>query len=258
MRRNRAFSFKAPVKILLHALIFFFLAFSASAASEDEPVKRTHPLDGSWRWNFTMPDGSTSRPKLELSVENGKLSGNLRFRPGTQTRITNAVLSGDKIRFEIVRYRDGQAIVTTYSGKWTDQLIKGTIESNWAGEKQSYEWEAKRGHVGVEGSWRWQTSFRGGNPFTVRADLEQDGEIVTGSMPFRGFGGRGRGGKIDIKNGSIKNGEIYFETEFGTDEDKRVTIYKGKQTGDVIEGTIERTNSEGEQVTDDWYAKRAD
>jgi len=248
---------KASLKIFCQACVFLFIALRALAAADDEPAKRTHSPDGSWRWNFTMPDGSTSRPKLELSIENGKLTGNLRFRPGTLARITNAVLTGDKIHFQVVRYRDGQAIVTTYSGKWTDQLIKGTIESNWAGEKQSYDWEAKRGHVGVEGSWRWQSSFRGGNPFTVRADIEQDGEIVTGSMPVR-FGGRGRGSKIDIKSGSIKNGEIYFETEFGTDEDKRVTIYRGKQTGDIIEGTIERTNSEGEQVKDDWYAKRAD
>src|SRR5262249_29165079 len=152
---------KGYAKILLHLLGFFAIALSAPAASEDEPAKRTHPLDGSWRWNFTMPDGSASRPKLTLAFENGKLTGSITFRPGTETRITNAVIDGDQIRFQVVRQRDGQVVVTSYSGKWTDQLIKGSIESNWAGEKQTYAWEAKRGHVGVEGTWRWQSSFGG-------------------------------------------------------------------------------------------------
>ena len=61
---------------------------------------------------------------------------------------------------------------------------------------------------------------------------------------FAGFGRRAQ--KTDIKNGSIKNGEVYFETEFGTDEDKITTIYQGKQIGDTIEGTRKRINADGE------------
>src|SRR5689334_10041587 len=87
-------------------------------AAEDEDAKPTHPLDGSWRWNFAMPDGTTVRPKLVLAVKNGKLTGTTSFRAGTEAPITNAVLNGDQLRFDVVRDRDGQQIVTTYSGKW--------------------------------------------------------------------------------------------------------------------------------------------
>ena len=52
--------------------------------------------------------------------------------------------------------------------------------------------------------------------------------------------GRGRS-KIEIKNGSIKNGEIYFEIERGPAENKVITRYTEKQTGDKIKGTIETT-----------------
>ena len=33
--------------------------------------------------------------------------------------------------------------MTSYSGKWSDQSIKGKIESDWAGEKQTFDWEAE-------------------------------------------------------------------------------------------------------------------
>jgi hypothetical protein len=231
---------------------FLFVGISQIFAAEGTNSRSVHPLEGSWRWNFTMPDGSTSRPKLVLAVEQDKLSGSIRFRPTTETRITNAALNGNQIRFQVVRQRDGRPIVTTYSGKWTDQVIKGTMESNWAGEKQSYDWEARRGHIGVEGTWRWEVSFGGGRPFSMRVDLEQDGEIVTGSMPgFRG------GRKTEIKNGSFKAGEIYFETERGEEENKTVTVYRGKVIGDTIEG-IRETTADGEVRESDWFAKRSD
>jgi hypothetical protein len=202
-----------------------------------------------------MPDGTASRPKLVLAVKDGKLTGNTSFRPGTEIPITNAVLKGDQLRFQVIRERDGQEIVTTYSGTWTPKLIKGKVESNWAGEKQSYDWEAQRGHVGAEGTWRWPFFFRqGSRPFQARVDLEQDGETLTGSMPAFGRGRR----KTEIKNGTIKNGEIYFEVERGSDENKQITIYKGKQKGDTITGTIEFTDFEGEERKDKWDAKRVD
>ena len=240
---------------LAYTLICLLFAVSRLNGADAEPTEPAHPLEGSWRWNFTMPDGTTSRPKLVLEVTKGKLTGVISFRSSTSARITNAVIDGDHLRFQVVRQRDGHPIVTTYSGKWSTNDIKGTVESDWAGEKQSYAWEAKRAHIGVEGRWQWQVSFGGGRPFTMRVDLEQDGEILTGSMP--GFGRRAQ--KTDIKNGSFKDGEVYFEVEFGTNEDKTVTIYQGKQFGDTIEGTRKRMNADGElDREDEWYAKRAD
>jgi hypothetical protein len=224
-------------------------------AAEEEAEKPVHPLDGAWRWSFTMPDGTASRPKVVLAVKQGSLTGIASFRPGTETPITNAVLKGDQLKFEVVRERDGQEIVTTYTGTWNAKSIKGKVESNWAGQKQSYQWEAQRAHLGAEGTWRWPFSFRtGGRPFQARVDLEQEGETLTGTMP--GWGRSTR--KTEIKNGTIKNGEIYFETERGSDENKQVTIYKGKQKGDTIDGTIEFTDFEGNERKDKWEAKRVD
>jgi hypothetical protein len=195
-----------------------------------------------------MPDGTTSRPKLILATENGKL-GTTSFRPAPR-RSSPTQFCGDELSQVVASARTKKSSRPTLANG--GKSIKGKIESNWAGDKQSYDWEAQRAHEGAEGTWKWPVTLRG-RKFEARVDLEQDGEILTGTMPVFG---RGRS-KIEIKNGSIINGEIYFEVERGPADNKIVTKYTGKQTGDKIKGTIE-TTVDGEERKSDWEAKRVD
>ena len=243
---------KTRLTVLAYGLTLLLDPFQQPAYAAETSGKATPSIDGTWRWTFTMPDGTTSRPKLILATENGKLTGTTSFRPGTETSITNAILRGDELSFQVIRKREDQEIITTYTGKWNGKSIKGKVESNWAADKQSYDWEAQRAHEGAEGTWKWPVTFRG-RKLDARVDLEQDDDILTGTMPVFG---RGRS-KIEIKNGSIINGEIYFEVERGSADNKIVTKYTGKQTGDKIKGTIE-TTVDGEERKSDWEAKRVD
>jgi len=229
---------KTRLTAIVYGLALLLCPFHQPAHAAETSGKTTPAIDGTWRWTFTMPDGTTSRPKLILATENGKLTGTTSFRPGTETSITNAILRGDELSFQVIRKREDQEIITTYTGKWSG--------------KQSYDWEAQRAHEGAEGTWKWPVTFRG-RKLDARVDLEQDDDILTGTMPVFG---RGRS-KIEIKNGSIINGEIYFEVERGPAENKIVTKYTGKQTGDKIKGTIE-TTVDGEERKSDWEAKRVD
>lgn len=244
--------------ILVCSVAHLLLTLGRAADADEEVSKPTHSIEGCWRWNFTMPDGATTRPKLILAMRNGKLTGTTSFRPGSETSITNAVLSGDELSFQVIRRREDQDIVTTYRGKWSGQEIQGKIESNWAGESQTFDWTAQRAHLGVEGTWQWTNFFggfggRGGRGFVMLVALDQSGEILTGSMPgFRG------GRRTEIKNGTMKHGELYFETERTFEETTFVTKYSGKQTGDMIKGTIESTTLDGEERKTDWVAKRVD
>jgi len=205
--------------------------------------------------------------RLEWFIQNRKdLASNVAsMNPtGVGERRLMAIVNGDQLRFDVIRDRDGQQIVTTYSGKWDTNSIKGKVESNWAGEKQTFDWTAQRAHMGVEGTWKWNRSFgRGGGGrgrgFQERVELEQHGELLTGFMPGFAFGGR-QAPKIEIKNGVFTNGVVYFEVErqrFGSDE-KITSYYEGKQHSDTIKGFISTTNFDGEEVEYDWEAKRAD
>ena len=160
--------------------------------------------------------------------------------------------------------------MTSYTGKWSEKTITGKIESNWAGEKQVFDWEAVRAHVGVEGVWKWTNSFfagfgggagrapgaRGGGGrgrgFESRVELEQEGEKLTGKTVGARFGR-----PAEVSNGSITNGEVYFEIERTFGETRSVTKYRGKQSGDTINGTME-SEFDGEERVIDWEATRED
>lgn len=242
------------------------------AESADAPdLKKAPTLEGTWRWDFVMPDGTTNRPKLKFSVDEGQLSAKTSFRPGAEVSVTNLSVNGDQVSFQVVRRRADRDVVTTYSGKWSDQSIKGTIQSDWAGEKESFPWEASRAHHGVEGMWRWTNSFFGGfgggggggggggrgpgrgRGFESRVELEQDGERITGKTVST----RGPMGSIAITNGVFTNGFIYFEIERTFFETRSVTKHFGKVSGDTIKGTLEsEVNGEDREI--DWEATRID
>src|SRR5262249_17537278 len=114
-----------------------------AAVSAQEYPRSTPTIEGTWRWQFPMPDGSVANPALKLALTDGKLTGTSSFRGGSETPITNAVLKGNEIYFQVVRDRDGHEVVTTYTGKWADKMIKGKIQSNWSGEAQTYDWDAE-------------------------------------------------------------------------------------------------------------------
>ena len=187
--------------------------------------------------------------------------------------MTNLVVNGDQIRFQVIRRRAGQDVVTTYSGKWNEQAIQGKIESDWAGERQTFDWEATRAHHGVEGVWRWTNSLFGfgnrggggggggggrgpggrGRGFESRVELEQEGERITGKT----VSSRGPTGSVAITNGVFTNGFIYFEIERTIFETRSLTKHFGKVSGDTIKGTMEsEVNGEDREI--DWEATRMD
>lgn len=235
---------------------------SADAAD----LSKAPTLEGTWRWNFVMPDGTTNRPKLRFAVDAGRLTGKTSFRPGSEIPVTNLVVSGDRVSFQVVRHRSDRDVVTTYSGRWTDQVIEGTFESDWAGEKQAYDWQATRAHHGVEGIWRWTNSFFGGGGggggggrgpggrgrgFESRVELEQEGERITGKTIST------RGPSVTITNGFFTNGVIYFEIERTFFETRSLTRHQGKVAGDTIKGTME-SEVNGEEREMDWEATRVE
>lgn len=236
--------------------------------SADAPALAKAPtLEGTWRWNFVMPDGTTNRPKLRFTVDEGNLFAKTSFRPGTETPVTNLLVSGDQVTFQVIRRRPDRDVVTTYTGKWDEKAIKGKIETDWAGDKQTFDWEATRAHHGVEGVWRWTNSFFGGfggggggggrgpggrgRGFESRVELEQEGERITGKTLSS------RGPSVTITNGVFTNGVIYFEIERTFFETRSLTKHTGKVTGDTIKGTLE-SEINGEDREIDWEATRVD
>jgi hypothetical protein len=110
----------------------------------DAPRTRS-PLEGTWEWEFTMPDGGTVTPRLRFRTKDGELTGTSRFRRGSEMALKNITLKGGQVSFDVVRERDDEEkVVTHYQGRLSGDTIKGKMTSRMNGAEQSYDWVAKR------------------------------------------------------------------------------------------------------------------
>jgi hypothetical protein len=228
--------------------------FAACGLSLMAAEQATQPsLNGMWQWKFTMPDGGEVSPRVRFKTKDDHLSGTSRFRAGSETPLTNIVLKGNDVSFDVVRKYEGETVTTHYSGKLNGDSIKGRITSHAGGEEQTYDWDAKR-LIGIDGAWRLYVDYGSDWPDESRLTLKQEGERVTGKL-------RGRRGETDIHHGRFKDGRLSFEVErpaFGGAE-KSTNRYHGRLTNDALAGKVEmnRFGRSGRQ-TNDWDAVRAD
>lgn len=230
--------------------VFFLLVCPAVWAADTLGIPPT--FTGNWHWKFTMPDGTEVSPTVKLTQDGDKVTGVSRLRSGTEAHITNGVVSGDTVVFEVVRRHHGDTVVTRYAGTREGNLIHGKVESNWSGDAQSYPWEARR-QAGIEGTWKWTVEYRGVK-YPTSVTLKMENGKLTGSMP-----GLGRNAKpVEIKNATYKDGDVEFEVERGNAQLKLHSRFQGKLQGDTIKGTTESTLGEAEPREDDWDAKRAE
>jgi len=267
-RANEGFMKTQFIKIFTLASLAL-LAAPFVFAADDATAKS--PLDGTWHWEFTMPDTGKVKPALRVKTEDGVLTGSTRFRAGTSTPVTNLTLNGDQVSFDVVRERDDEKTVTHYSGTLKGDKIQGKMVSNWAGEEKTYDWDAVR-YTDIEGTWKWRFGFGGrpggggggpagggggggrfggGGDITLTIKREQ-GDRISGklSMP--------RLPDSEIKHAHFNNGEVRFTIERERDgEIVSTNFYRGKFSADSIDGYY--TSDFGGRVrTNEWRAARAD
>ena len=218
-------------------------------------TSRSEPsLQGTWHVEFPGDDGEILKTKLRIKQTGDRLAGTSVLREQIQAPLTNGLVKGHSFRFEVVRERENEKVLTVYEGSVNQDTMQGIAFSQWSGGKLERPFIAKR-FSGIAGTWKWKGSFRRGQQtnrtFEIRLNLEfKDGKL-SGSMP--GFGGRPN----PIRNPTFQNGEISFEVERGQGERRSVQYFQGKLTQDVIQGKI-RTVSEDEEYTSDWEANRDD
>lgn len=116
-------------------LLSLLLASAALAADADP--------SGTWKWTATF-NNQSREVTLKLKLEGDKLTGSMPGRNNTETAIENGKFENGKISFTVTRERNGQKFTSSYAGELKDDTIKGKIESERNGEKQSRDWEAKR------------------------------------------------------------------------------------------------------------------
>ena len=108
---------------------------------------------------------------------------------------------------------------------------------------------AAQGKADPTGTWKWEVTFKDQKrEQTLKLKLE--GTKLTGTMP-----GRKDGQETKIEDGKFEDGVVSFTVTRERGDQKFVTKYKGKLTGDTIKGTTESERG-GETQKRDWEAKR--
>lgn len=256
---------------------FFVLGALAlvSLATHAADSKPRPPLDGTWRWDFAMPDSGVAKPTLKVKTEDdGKLSGAARFRSGSSTPVKNLKLAGDQVSFDVERERDGEKIVTQYRGTLRGDQITGKIISKWTGAEQSYDWNASR-FADIEGVWKWRPTFNtnapGGGPGAGQGARRpggggpRGGGLGEATLTLKREEGDRLSGKLnagrtdqEIKHAHYKDSDVTFQTERERSTGEMSTNwYWGKFNGDAITGQY-TTDFSGEIRTNEWRALRGD
>lgn len=104
------------------------------------------------------------------------------------------------------------------------------------------------------GTWTWTRQGQDGQSREQSMKLKLDGEKLTGTVAGRARGG-GEATDSPIEEAKLKGDEISFKVTRTFNDNKIVTKYTGKISGDTIKGKIEFDRN-GETQSRDWEAKR--
>ena len=136
-------------RLLAAALVVAVVAVAALAQAQDtekaaKKKGRTRPNPtGTWTWTVTFGDQKRDMT-LKLKLDADKLTGVMVGRDGTETKIQDAKYQKGELSFTVVRVRNEQKMISKYTGKVSEDAIKGKMEFGPEGQTQSRDWEAKR------------------------------------------------------------------------------------------------------------------
>jgi hypothetical protein len=111
---------------------------------------------GTWTWESKRKgkDGNevTVKQSMKLELKDGKLTGTVSGggRGGKaggkamDSKIEDGKFKDDELSFTVTREFGENKFVSKYSGKVTDDTIKGTITTDFNGKENKQEFEAKR------------------------------------------------------------------------------------------------------------------
>lgn len=107
--------------------------------------KRAKAADvaGTWKIALTTDDGQSFDVTAKFERDGESLKGTY-SGPAGDADISDIQVDGDKVKFKVVRERDGQEIVVEYSGQIEGDAIKGKADFDLAGQTGTFTFEGKR------------------------------------------------------------------------------------------------------------------
>lgn len=124
-------------QLVVATLVVAFVGLSGMLQAEE----KANPT-GTWKWTVTRGDQKFDMT-LKLKLDGKKLTGAM-VRNDQETPIQDGAFKAGQVSFKVVREREGRKMDARYTGKVTEDTIKGKVEFEREGQTQSRDWEAKR------------------------------------------------------------------------------------------------------------------
>jgi hypothetical protein len=114
----------------------------AQAADKNDPT-------GTWKWKSKFGKGDNAKEferSMKLQLKDGKLTGTVSGfgKAATDTKIEDGTFKDGELSFTTTTERKGNKITSKYTGKLSDDTIKGSITTDFNGKENKQDWEAKR------------------------------------------------------------------------------------------------------------------
>jgi hypothetical protein len=218
-----------------------------------EAKREIPPADptGTWTWTSSGRDGQSIESSLTLKRDGNKLTGKYES-PRGETAIQDGAISGNKIAFKVVRTgREDRRITTDFNGEIKGDEIEGTIQFIAGGENRTRDWKARRKQVQADpaGDWNLTLSTPNGNLVHANLQIKVDGNKITGWI-------RGDDWETELAEAKIEKDQLTFQTVSYRDGER--VVYRSKATveGNVINGSVQFRDAQGDNLTLPWKAER--
>ena len=185
---------------------------------------------------------------MTATQEGTKLTGTL-SRPESEDKLEllNGKVEGDKVSFKVIPNFDGNEITVEYSGTLKGDKIEGGLRV--VEFDAELEWHANRivENVNPSGDWDWSLSTPNGDTMEATLELFLKEEKLTGELVADAWA-------MELEDAKISGNKISFRTTNASNDQKYLS--KGTIKGKNIAGTVSFTNSDGEEVSLEWSAKK--
>ncbi|HYE30215.1 MAG TPA: hypothetical protein VEH27_02200 [Methylomirabilota bacterium] len=209
------------------------------------------PIEGTWTWVQTSPNGGKSEPRLTLKREGDTLTGKIKTGDRESEIKDGKITSDGQVSFVVERVRNDWKFIAKYDGKFDGKTIVGNSELDFNGDQTKTKWVAERYKepTGPQGNWRWTFQRSDGNSMDFQARFREDNGLVTGTVTSPS------GAEMPIEEGKFANDVFTFKIVRERDGRKFTSIYSGKVEGDNIVGQLQ-TDWSGETKNYDWKSAR--
>ena len=122
--------------------LFAICSFALISPAADEAKV---DVNGTWKWTLTTPNGDEISLSAKLKQEGEKVTGTYYGRNNSESPIKDGKLTGNQLKFTVVRDINGSQITINYNGKVEGDKITGKSEFKMQdNEPRTMDWNAKR------------------------------------------------------------------------------------------------------------------